>query len=63
MQLSNWFSLGSGVLLAAFLPSSLLAADWQTEWERTLASAKKEGTPVVGIPASSELRKAMVPDS
>jgi ABC-type Fe3+ transport system substrate-binding protein len=59
MQLSNWFSLGSGVLLAVFLPSSLLAADWQTEWERTLASAKKEGTPVVGIPASSELRKAI----
>ena len=32
---------------------------WQTEWERTLAAAKKEETPVVGIPASSELRKAI----
>ena len=59
MQLLNWISLGSVVLLAVFLPSFLLAADWQTEWERTLAAAKKEGTLVVGIPASSELRKAI----
>ena len=59
MQLSNWISLGSVVLLAVLLPSGLLAADWQTEWERTLAAAKKEGTLVVGIPASSELRKAI----
>jgi ABC-type Fe3+ transport system substrate-binding protein len=59
LLLSNWISLGSGALLAVFLSSSLLAADWQTEWERTLAAAKKEGTPVVGIPASSELRKAI----
>jgi iron(III) transport system substrate-binding protein len=59
LPLSNWISLGSGALLAVFLSSPLLAADWQTEWERTLAAAKKEGTPVVGIPASSELRKAI----
>ena len=59
VQLLNWISLGSVVLLAVFLPSFLLAADWQTEWERTLAAAKKEGTLVVGIPASSELRKAI----
>lgn len=56
---SNWISFGSGALLAVFLSSPLLGADWQTEWERTLAAAKKEGTPVVGIPASSELRKAI----
>src|SRR5258705_12391396 len=36
------------------LPSS--AAEWQTDWERTLVAAKKEGTVVVGVPASSELR-------
>ena len=59
MQLSNWISLGSVMLLAVLLPSCLLAADGQTEWERTLAAAKKEGTLVVGIPASSELRKAI----
>ena len=39
------------------LPSS--AAEWQTDWEKTLAAAKKEGTVVVGIPASSELRTAI----
>jgi ABC-type Fe3+ transport system substrate-binding protein len=49
----------AAALLTIFLPSSLLAADWQTEWERTLAAAKKEEGPVVGIPASSELRKAI----
>jgi ABC-type Fe3+ transport system substrate-binding protein len=47
------------VALALFLPSLLLAADAQTEWERTVAAAKKEGTVVVGIPASSELRQSM----
>jgi ABC-type Fe3+ transport system substrate-binding protein len=35
------------------------AADAQSEWEKTLAAAKKEGTLVVGIPASVELRKAL----
>ena len=59
VQLSNWIALGSVVLLAALRPSFLPAADGQTEWERTLAAAKKEGTPVVGIPASSELRKGI----
>ncbi len=39
------------------LPSS--AAEWQTDWEKTLVAAKKEGTVVVGIPASSELRTAI----
>jgi iron(III) transport system substrate-binding protein len=48
-----------GALLAVLLPSLLLAAEWQAEWERTLAAARKEGTLVVGIPASSELRKAI----
>jgi ABC-type Fe3+ transport system substrate-binding protein len=59
MQLSKWVSLGNGTLLVLLLPSFLLAAEWQTEWERTLAAAKKEGTAVIGIPASSELRKAI----
>jgi iron(III) transport system substrate-binding protein len=47
-------------LLCAFLfplPSS--ATEWQTDWEKTLVAAKKEGTVVVGIPASSELRTAI----
>jgi len=46
-------------LLAVLLPAPLGAADWQTEWEKTLAAARKEGTLVVGIPASAELRKAI----
>ncbi len=49
----------AAALLAILLPASLRAADWQTEWEKTLAAAKKEGTLVVGIPASAELRKAI----
>jgi len=59
VRVSNWTSLGFGALLALWLPSFLLAAEWQAEWERTLAAAKKEGSVVVGIPASSELRKAI----
>lgn len=59
MKLSDWISLGLSVLATLCLPSFLPAADGQTEWERTLAAAKKEGPPVIGIPASSELRKAI----
>jgi len=51
--------LSAAALAAVFLPLCSGAADWQTEWEKTLAAAKKEGTVVVGIPASSELRKAI----
>jgi ABC-type Fe3+ transport system substrate-binding protein len=58
MQRWKWISF-SAALLAIFLPSSFQAAEWQTEWEKTLAAARKEGTVVVGIPASSELRKAI----
>ena len=58
VQLFKWIPLAAA-LIAVFLPFFLDAAEWQTEWERTLAAAKKEETPVVGIPASSELRKAM----
>jgi len=59
MKLSNWISAGISVLAVLCLPYLVPAADGQTEWERTLAAAKKEGPPVIGIPASSELRKAI----
>ena len=59
MKLSDWISLGLSVLQVLCLPCFLPAADGQTEWEQTLAAAKKEGAPVIGIPASSELRKAI----
>ena len=58
----NQISLNAFVvilLLALSLVSPLPAAEWQSEWEKTLAAAKKEGTVVVGIPASSELRTAI----
>ena len=44
---------------AVLLAASVYAADAQTEWEKTLAAARKEGTLVVGVPASAELRKAL----
>lgn len=34
-------------------------ANWQTEWDRTIELAKKEGKVVVSIPASNELRAAI----
>jgi iron(III) transport system substrate-binding protein len=37
----------------------LFAAQPPSEWDKTLAAAKKEGIVVVGIPASSELRTAI----
>jgi iron(III) transport system substrate-binding protein len=46
-------------VFAILLPSRPMAADWQTEWEKTLAAARKEGVVVAGIPASAELRKAI----
>ena len=47
------------LLLALLFASPLPAAEWQTDWEKTLVAAKKEGTVVVGVPASSELRTAI----
>ncbi len=44
------------VLCAIVVPGSFHFVQAQTEWEKTVAAAKKEGTVVVGIPASSELR-------
>jgi len=46
-------------VIVGLLPQHVSAADWQAEWERTLAAAKKEGKVVVGIPARDELRKEM----
>ena len=59
MQRSDWILPSVAALLVMLLACPLQAAEWQTEWEKTLAAARKEGTVVVGIPASSELRKAI----
>lgn len=58
-NLSNSIWVGLTFLAALCLPCFVLAAGGPTEWEQTLAAAKKEGPPVIGIPASSELRKAI----
>ena len=47
------------LLVIVSLPALVCAVEAQTEWEKTLAAAKKEGTLVVGIPASVELRRAI----
>jgi len=50
-------------LLLAFRISPLIAADarapLQSDWEKTVEAAKKEGSLVAAIPASAELRKAI----
>ena len=49
------------LIVGAFLSQSLpsFGAQPASEWEKTLAAAKKEGIVIVGIPASSELRTAI----
>lgn len=59
MKRTAWSVLATGALCAVFLAGTLRVAEGQSEWERTLAEAKKEGAVVVGIPASSELRTAI----
>ena len=56
-----------GIFVASFflfilaLSSAAAQPGWQSEWEQTLAAAKKEGKVVVGIPPSAELRKELEP--
>ena len=59
MKRIGWNVFAVSLLIATFVQSSLMAAESQTEWDKVLAAAKKEGTVVVGIPASSELRNAI----
>jgi iron(III) transport system substrate-binding protein len=59
MQRTRRFAIFHVLLLFVSVPAVSLAAEWQMEWEKTLAAARKEGTVVVGIPASSELRTAI----
>ena len=50
-------------VVIVLMPFTLLAQDGkafsQSEWERTVAAAKQEGTVVVSIPTSAELRQQM----
>ena len=59
MKRTGWIcSLVCLLWILCFL-TQLPAAESQNEWEKIVAAAKKEGTVVAGIPASSELRNAI----
>ena len=47
------------VVLSALALAGSAQAQWQTEWERVQAAARKEGKLVVSIPPSADLRKAL----
>jgi iron(III) transport system substrate-binding protein len=53
--------LVTAIFLMALSATVKAQSGWQTEWEKTIAAAKKEGKVVVGIPPSSELRKELEP--
>jgi ABC-type Fe3+ transport system substrate-binding protein len=59
MKIPNRILLCTALTFACFFMANLDLARSQSEWEKTIAAAKKEGTVVVGIPASSELRTAV----
>ena len=46
-------------LLSASTFAGPAQAQWQSEWERVQAAARKEGKLVVAIPPSADLRKAL----
>src|SRR3990167_8856858 len=56
--MKEWFKLVALIVLVAepVLAQTSKPA-WQTEWDKTVEAAKKEGKVVVSIPASAELRK------
>jgi ABC-type phosphate/phosphonate transport system substrate-binding protein len=54
------FRIFSMLVACIFAPGYARAESaWQSEWEKTLGAAKKEGKVVVGIPPSAELRKEL----
>jgi len=55
MNLQRWTRL-SAIFLLAMLPIKLEAADANTEWQRVVAAAKKEGKVVIGAPPGSDFR-------
>ena len=58
--MSNFIDKCCWLLVAvSLLAPSVFAAEGQSEWNQTLAAARKEGIVVVGIPASTELRNAI----
>ena len=58
--MTNFFTkVLSLVTTMSLLATAVFAAERQSEWNRTLDAARKEGIVVVGIPASTELRIAI----
>lgn len=47
------------IAACCLLLSAASAAHAQSDWDRTVEAAKKEGKVVVGVPASAELRKSL----
>ncbi|HEX2931184.1 MAG TPA: extracellular solute-binding protein, partial [Candidatus Binatia bacterium] len=57
-----FFAIFSLFLISTFVSRPAYAQSVsQSEWEKTLAAAKKEGKVVVGLPPSAELRKELEP--
>ena len=57
-----FFAIFSLFLISTFVSRPACAQSVsQSEWEKTLAAAKKEGKVVVGLPPSAELRKELEP--
>src|SRR2546426_3144416 len=52
---ATWLTIASANELSA----GEAKAPWQTEWDKTVEAAKKEGKLVAGIPASADLRKSI----
>lgn len=48
-----------GCLFLFAIEQTAGAADWQSEWQRILEAAKKEGTVVAAIPPSQDFRKEL----
>src|SRR5262245_30694650 len=53
--------LFGAIFLMISSPANLRAAEWQTEWDRTVEAAKKEGTVVFASAADAELRRQLEP--
>ena len=47
------------IIVVALSVADLAQAQWQAEWERVLAAARKEGKLVLNIPPGADLRKAL----
>ena len=59
LQLGIFLALLCISMFAAAADAQTAKPAWQSEWDKTVELAKKEGKVVVSIPASTELRAAI----